>query len=135
LTAVSLHNTTGSLGYIGNNTNAFTIVNPSMGEDTDDDNATTATQIATAAMTGSTLDNTYDATGMPVSFPADVMAAIQQLLANQFVHDAAIHGTQGQQSTPAYTQQHTGTPGKEYPNPAAAVWRVSTANRGLPTGM
>ena len=33
LTAISLQNTTGSLGYVGNNTNAFTIINPSTGED------------------------------------------------------------------------------------------------------
>jgi hypothetical protein len=33
LTAISLQNTTGSLGYVGNNTNVFTIINPSTGED------------------------------------------------------------------------------------------------------
>ena len=52
-------------------------------EETDDDNATTVTQAAAAATTGSTLGNTYGATGTMASFPAEVTAAIQQLWANQ----------------------------------------------------
>ena len=40
-------------------------------------------QTAVAAMTGSTLENTYDATGTLASFPAEVTAAIQQPLADQ----------------------------------------------------
>jgi hypothetical protein len=83
LTAISLQNTVKSLGYIGNNANAFTIINPSTEEDSDDDNTTTDTQTAASAMTGSMLGNTYEATGTSASFPAEVTAAIQQLLANQ----------------------------------------------------
>ncbi len=83
LTAISLRNTAGSLSYIGNNTNTFTIINPSTGEDTNDNNATTVMQTAVAATTGSTLGNTYEAMGTSASFPAEVTAAIQQLLANQ----------------------------------------------------
>ena len=83
LTAISLHNTAGSLGYVGNNTNAFTIINPLTWEDTNNDNVTTVMQTAPAAMTGSTLGNTYEATGTSASFPAEVTAATQQLSANQ----------------------------------------------------
>ena len=54
-----------------------------MGEETNNDDATTVTQTVAAAMTGSTLGNTYGATGTTVSFPAEVTAAIQQLSANQ----------------------------------------------------
>jgi hypothetical protein len=83
LTAISLRNTAGSLGYVGNNANAFSGINSTTGEETDDDNATTATQAATAATTGSTLGNTYAATGTSASFPAEMTAAIQQLSTNQ----------------------------------------------------
>ena len=83
ITEISLGNNAGSLGYVGNNANAFSIINPSTGDETNDDNATTVTQTAAAAMTGSTLGNTYGATGTSVSFPAEVTAAIQQLRANQ----------------------------------------------------
>ncbi len=54
-----------------------------MGEDTDNAVATTVTQAAAAATTGSTFGNTYAATGTPATFPAEVTAAIQQLAANQ----------------------------------------------------
>ena len=83
LTEISLHDTAGSLGYVNNNTNAFSIIKPSTGEETNDDDATTVTQTAVAAMTGSMLGNTYGATGTSVSLPAEVTAAIQQLLASQ----------------------------------------------------
>ncbi len=83
LTAISLRNTAGSLGYVGNNANAFAGINSTTGDDTDDDNATTVTQAAAAATTGSTLGNTCAATGTLVTFPAEVTAAIQQLAANQ----------------------------------------------------
>ena len=59
------------------------VINSTMGEETDDDDATTVMQAAVAATTGSTLCNTYGATGTMVSFPAEVTAAFQQLLANQ----------------------------------------------------
>ena len=44
LTAISLRNTAGSLGYIGNNANAFAGMNSTTGEgeETDDDDATTS---------------------------------------------------------------------------------------------
>ena len=129
LTAISLRNTAGSLGYVGNNTNAFAGINSTTGEDTNDDDATTVTQAAAAATTGSTLGNTYAATGTSASFPAEVSAAIQQLAANQ---TAIMH--HGQQSTPAYTPQCTGTPSNRYQRPTATVWRVSKTNRELPTG-
>jgi hypothetical protein len=83
LTAISLRNTAGSLGYVGNNTNAFAGINSTTGEDTNDDDATTVTQAAAAATTGSTLGNTYAATGTLATFPAEETAAIQQLAANQ----------------------------------------------------
>jgi hypothetical protein len=83
LTAISLRNTAGSLGYVGNNTNAFAGINSTTGEDTNDEDATTVTQAAAAATTGSTLGNTYAATGTSATFPAEVTAAIQQLTANQ----------------------------------------------------
>ena len=83
LTAISLPKTAGSLGYVNNNANAFIIINPLMGEETNNDDATTVTQTVAAAMTGSTLGNTYGATGTTVSFPAEVTAALQQLSANQ----------------------------------------------------
>jgi hypothetical protein len=83
LMAISLLNTAGSLGYIGNNANAFAGINSRTGEDTDDDDATTVTQAAAAATTGSTLGNTHTTTGTSASFPAEVSAAIQQLNANQ----------------------------------------------------
>jgi hypothetical protein len=83
LTAISLHNTAGSIGYVGNNANAFTIINPLIGEDTNDDDITTVTQTAAAATTGSTLGKAYEATRTSASFPVEVAAAIQQLLANQ----------------------------------------------------
>ena len=83
LAAISTQNTAGSLGYVSNNANAFTIINPSMGEDTNDDNVTTVTQTVVAATPGSLLGNTYEATGMSASFPAEVTAAIQQFLENQ----------------------------------------------------
>ena len=83
LTAISLRNTAGSLGYVSNNANAFAGINSARGEETDDDNATTVTQAAVAATTGSTLGNTYATTGTSASFPAEVTAAIQQLAANQ----------------------------------------------------
>jgi hypothetical protein len=44
---------------------------------------TTVTQTAEAATTGSTLGNTYAASAASMIFPAEVMAAIQQLAANQ----------------------------------------------------
>jgi hypothetical protein len=83
LTAISLRNTAGSLGYVGNNANAFAGINSTTGEDTDDDVATTVMQAAAAATTGSTLGNTYAATGTLATFSAEVTAAIQQLAANQ----------------------------------------------------
>jgi hypothetical protein len=83
LSAISLHDTAGSLGYVSNYANAFTIINPSTGEETNDDNATTLTQTAVAATTGSTLGNTYGATGTSASLPKEVTAAILQLMANQ----------------------------------------------------
>ena len=83
LTAISLRNTAGSLGYVGTNANAFAGMNSTTGEETDDDDATTVTQAAAAATTGSTLGNTYATTGTSATFPAEVTAAIQQLAANQ----------------------------------------------------
>ena len=83
LTTISLHNTAGSLGYVGNNANAFAGISSTTGEDTNDDDATTVTQAAAAATTGSTLGNTHTTTGTSASFPAEVSAAIQQLAANQ----------------------------------------------------
>ena len=83
LTAISLRNTVGSLGYVGNNANAFSAINSTTGEETDNDDATTITQAAAAATTGSMLGNTYGATGTSASLPAEVTAAIQQLSANQ----------------------------------------------------
>jgi hypothetical protein len=83
LTAISLRNSVRSLSYVDNNASAFIIINSTMGEETDNDDATTITQAAAAATTGSTLGNTYGATGSLASFPAEVTAAIQQLLANQ----------------------------------------------------
>ncbi len=76
LTAISLRNTAGSLGYVGNNANAFAGINSTTGEDTNDDDATTVMQAAAAATTGSTLGNTYAATGTSATFPAEVTAAI-----------------------------------------------------------
>jgi hypothetical protein len=67
---ISLRNTAGSLDYVGNNANAFAGINLTMGDETDDDNATTVTQATTAATTGSTLGNAYASTGTLVSFPA-----------------------------------------------------------------
>jgi hypothetical protein len=43
LTTISLGNTAGSLGYIGNNANAFSIINSVTGEETNDVDATTVT--------------------------------------------------------------------------------------------
>ncbi len=83
LTAISLHNTAGSLGYVGNNVSAVAGINLTTGENIDDDNATTVTQAAAAATTGSRLGNTHTTTGTLASFPAEVSAAIQQLAANQ----------------------------------------------------
>jgi hypothetical protein len=83
LTAISLRNTVGSLGYVGNNANALAGINSTTVEETDDDNATTVTQAAAAATIGSTLGNTYGTTGTLASFPAEMTAAIQQLAANQ----------------------------------------------------
>jgi hypothetical protein len=82
LVAISLRNTAGSLGYMGNNQNAFNIINPLvMVDDTDNNNATSVTQTAAAATTGSTLGNTYAASAASTTFPVDVTAAIQQWLA------------------------------------------------------
>ena len=83
MTAISLRNTAGSLGYVGNNANAFAGMNSTTGEDTDNDDATTVTQAAAAATTGSTMGNTNATTGTSATFPAEVTAAIQQLTANQ----------------------------------------------------
>jgi hypothetical protein len=83
LTAISLRNTAGSLGYVGNNANAFAGINLTTGEDTNDDDATTVTQAVAAAPTGSTLGNTHTTTGTSASFPAGVSAATQQLAAKQ----------------------------------------------------
>ncbi len=74
---ISLHNTAGSLGYMGNIQNAFSIINPlATGKDTDDNDVTTIMQAAAAATTGSTLGNTYAATAISTTFPVDVTAAI-----------------------------------------------------------
>jgi hypothetical protein len=84
LMAISLRNNVGSLGYMGNNQNVFNIIIPLVTVDnTDDNNATTVMQTAAAATTGSTLGNTYAASAAFTTFPADPMAAIQQLTANQ----------------------------------------------------
>jgi hypothetical protein len=84
LTAISLCNTAGSLGCVGNNQNALNIINPLvMVVDTDDKDATTVLQTAAAATTGSTLGNTYAASAASTTFPAEVTTAIQQLAANQ----------------------------------------------------
>ena len=73
-----------SLGYVGNNQNAFNIINPSAtADDMDDNDATTILQTAAAATTGSTLGNTYAASAASTTFPAEVTTAIQQLAANQ----------------------------------------------------
>jgi hypothetical protein len=79
LTAISLRNTAGSLGYMGNNQNAFNIINSlATADNTDDNDATTVTQTAAAVTTRSTLGNTYAASAASTTFPADVTAAIQQ---------------------------------------------------------
>jgi hypothetical protein len=62
---------------------AFAGINLMTREETGNDNATTVTQAAAAATTGSTLGNTHTTTGTLASFPAEVSAAIQQLAANQ----------------------------------------------------
>jgi hypothetical protein len=80
LMAISLRNTTGSLGYVGSNQNAFNIINPlATGHDTDNNNAKTVTQTEAAATTGST----YAASAASTTFPEEVTVAIQQLAANQ----------------------------------------------------
>jgi hypothetical protein len=43
----------------------------------DDDDATTVMQTAEAATTGSTLRNTYAASAASMTFPVEVMVAIQ----------------------------------------------------------
>ena len=43
LTAISLRNTAGSVSYVGNNANAFTGINSTTGEETNNGNATTVT--------------------------------------------------------------------------------------------
>ncbi len=73
LTEISLCNTTGSLGYMGSNHNAFNIINPLvMGGDTDNNNATTVMQTAAAATTGST----FAASAASTLFPEEVTVAI-----------------------------------------------------------
>jgi hypothetical protein len=84
LTAISLCNTAGSLGYMGNNQNAFNIINLlAMEDNTNDNNATTATQTAAAATMGRILGSAYATSAASTTFPAEVTAAIQQLAANQ----------------------------------------------------
>jgi hypothetical protein len=80
LTAISLRNTVGSLGYVESNQNAFNIINPlATGDNTDIDNATTVMQTEAAANTGST----FAASAASTTFSEEVTAAIQQLTANQ----------------------------------------------------
>jgi hypothetical protein len=82
LTAITLHNTAGQLGYVAtqNMLNIFRNDNPK--EQSTDINATTVTQTAAAATTGtSTLGSTYAAT-TSVAIPPEVTMAIKQLSAN-----------------------------------------------------
>ncbi len=80
LTAISLCNTVGSLGYMGSNQNAFNVIYPlAMGDIMDINNATTVTQTEAAANMGST----FAASAASRTFPEEITAAIQQLAANQ----------------------------------------------------
>jgi hypothetical protein len=84
LTAISLCNTAGSLGYVGNKQNAFNIINPLATEDdTYNNGVITITQTAAVATMGSTLGSTYATSAASMTFPAEVTAAIQQLAAIQ----------------------------------------------------
>jgi hypothetical protein len=79
LTATSLRNTVGSLGYVGSNRNAFNIINPlATGDNTDNKDVTTITQTEAATTTGST----FSASAASTTFPEKVTKAIQQLAAN-----------------------------------------------------
>ncbi len=89
LTAITLCNTTGQLGYVANQNmfNMFCSDNP--GEQNTDNNAMTVTQTAVAATTGtSTLGITY-ATTASVAIPLEVTMAIKQLSAKPNRHHAA----------------------------------------------
>ena len=84
LTAITLRNTAGQLGYVANQ-NMFNVLaddNPDDGST--DDTATTITHTAAAATTGvSSIGQTYAPTTATV--PSAVATAIQQLAANQTV--------------------------------------------------
>ncbi len=99
----------------------------------DDDDATTVTQAAAAATTGSTLGNTYAATGTLATFPAKITAAIQQLAANQtsiMQQFAALRSTINPHPLAA-THRSTDN---QHQRPTKPVWRFSTPHREVPTG-
>jgi hypothetical protein len=84
LTAITLRNTAGQLGYVANQ-NLFNMLSDDNPDDgSTDDTATTITHTAAAVTTGvSSLGQTYAPTAAPTNIPSEVATAIQQLSANQ----------------------------------------------------
>jgi hypothetical protein len=121
LTTISLGNTAGSLGYVGNNANAFAVINSMAGEETDDDDATTVMQAAAAATTRSTLGkHSYNNWHIGI-IPSRGVSSNPTARCKSNGHNAAICSIHGQQSTPAYTPQRTGAPSNQYQHPTATV--------------
>jgi hypothetical protein len=88
LTAITLRNTAGQLGYVANQ-NLFNMLSDDNPDDgSTDDTATTITHTAAAVTTGvSSLGQTYAPTAAPTNIPSEVATAIQQLSANQHAAD------------------------------------------------
>ncbi len=83
LTAITLRNTAGQLGYVANQNMFNMLSNDKTDNGSTDNTATTVMQTAAATTTGiSTLGQTYAPTATP-TIPSEVATAIQQLSANQ----------------------------------------------------